>query len=771
MVTVLSSYHTAGATEAMTEDAEQLDFAHGLFQRGLYDMAIIEYNNMIASFPESTRLEEAHFGIAESLFFSKSYTEAITHYKQHLEEFPKGDKAAVSKLRIGQSLFLLDDYDTALEYFTDIKKKDLPDNLVQILYLYTGKTYKAKDDRFNAFKYFNKVRDVAKKGAYTAAAFFEAGDMLANHAMYQQAFGYYAQAYDSATTGDMKSLALYKQAEMHFSSKKYAAAAEIFKRVVQEHAGHDIAKEALANRLLSLFNIDEHEEVTTAYQEHKDLLEKNSKFFNSYYAVASAYAALANHDKSLVLLDTILGFSALKPEDRHKTLLKKAGVLLDAKRFGEVVAVVDAQLTDASQDIDRIAFLEAEAHYELKDFDAAFVSYKRIIDEVPDSIFADEALYGMGFAQYAAGNHQKAIEIFLTYFQKGKDEAKRRQALYRVLVMETKLGLTEAAIEHCQTFLATFKETHLAENVLFQLGSLHSKAKDFPKATSVFKQFIDEFKESQRLPEAHFLLAYNAQLSNNMDEAVAYYQEVPPEKKELFYPSLKNTAFIHLQRDNDAAAAETLNRIITEFEDNDLRIDIYIWLARHYVDTKAFDDALHILATAESKKKKEVRGKREEMAYLKAEAYRNTDEYKKAIQHYDSVLSFGEESIYAAASHIGKGLCLVALEDYANAGSEFETAIREYPEDNTITMRARFELANIKQHAGELNEACRFYMLVAVLYQDEHYCPEALYRAGELFEKLEKQNEAQKAYEEIIDRYKKSPRFKNAKAKLRGAGE
>ena len=47
------------AGDVTSVDIEQLDFANGLFQRELYQMAINEYKSFITSFPENEYLYEA----------------------------------------------------------------------------------------------------------------------------------------------------------------------------------------------------------------------------------------------------------------------------------------------------------------------------------------------------------------------------------------------------------------------------------------------------------------------------------------------------------------------------------------------------------------------------------------------------------------------------------------------------------------------------------------------------------------------------------------
>jgi TolA-binding protein len=101
---------------------------------------------------------------------------------------------------------------------------------------------------------------------------------------------------------------------------------------------------------------------------------------------------------------------------------------------------------------------------------------------------------------------------------------------------------------------------------------------------------------------------------------------------------------------------------------------------------------------------------------------------------------------------------------------EFQAAMTESPEDNTVTMRARFEIADAQRLKGNLEEAYKTYMLVAILYDNEQYTSEALFQAGEIFTKLGKNDEAKKAYQEVVNSTRK-PSAEKAKEKLQVTNE
>ena len=750
---------------------EQLDFANGLFKRGLYEMAITEYGKFIKSFPQNELLGEAYFGTAESRYFMKDYENADNAYKGYLKLFPKEEKAAIAAVRLGQIAYLTQKYDEALISFNLVDEDKLNEAFLSILYFSKGKTYKEKGNRENAYKFFNKAVSLKDKTEYTVYSQFELGDLYAEDSKYKEALANYEYAYRDAPKDDLKGFAQYKMGEMYFSLGDYKTASQTLKQVLDGYSKSEISEDAFANLLLALFNMAKYEDVVSEFLASKDLLSKDDAFFDVYYIVALAYAELKNYDKSIESIDAILSREGLAKDRKEKALLKKAEILLQAKRFKDMTAFIDSALAGQAGDEGYIQFLRAEAEYGLGNFEKAFELYRKVSEEFPDSTYSEDALYSMAYARNAMGDEKEASDLFVKYFETGKDKIKRQEALYNAILTKKKIGETESAVGASQRFLEVFKDSDLSENVLFGMGTLYSDMKKYDKAIEAFKNFIAEYKESGRLEEAYFLLGYNLQLEKKYDEALTYYERVLPKKSEgkLYYSALKNKALIYLNKEEDDEAAQVFDFIITEFNDNDLGPDAYLWLAKHYMVSGNFKDALRILASADKKDKGSKR--KGEIAYFRGEAYSELKDFDKAIENYDVTLTDSEENVFSGAAHIGKGLALLYLNKLGEAKTEFETAILENPEDNTIAMRARYELAGIEYQTDNLEEAEKLYMLVAILYNDPYYCPEALFNAGEIFEALGKNNEARKVYQEIIDKYGDSHLVEKAKENLEALGE
>src|SRR5271170_7685245 len=115
---LLSSSYTY-AQESIKE-SEQLDFAQGLLSRGMYDMAILQYQKFISDYPHSSSLQEAYLSLGEGYFLSQDFNKAIDIFNQFIQLYPHSDQLPVSLLRLGQIALQQKKYDDALKEFTSI---------------------------------------------------------------------------------------------------------------------------------------------------------------------------------------------------------------------------------------------------------------------------------------------------------------------------------------------------------------------------------------------------------------------------------------------------------------------------------------------------------------------------------------------------------------------------------------------------------------------------------------------------------------------------
>ncbi len=745
---------------------EKIDFAHGLFQRGLYEMAAGEYQQFIDKFADSDLIHEAYFGLAESYFFEEQFQQAADVFRTYVTQFPNRDKINLAKIRLGQSLQQLQKFDEALAAANEIPDDGLDQQWIQNKYLLLAQIYKTQGNHDQAIANYQKVEEIAKDSPTAIETYIKLGESHKEKADYPTAIAYFQKAIDFTKDDKVKSLALYKQAEIVFLMEEYHDSADLFAQVVDLQADPSMVEDAISNLLLALFNVPAYNAVISRYEHYKSQLTPQGRQFDADFVLARSYKLEGQFDAALEAADRALAIPDISAANRNKAVDTKVEVLFLSKRYESVIQLIDSQWTDQTEYRAKALFFKAESHYSLGRFEEAHNYYETLLAEYPETEFKEEATYGLAHAKNALGKETEAADLFKQYFASADDDEKKKEALYNQILLHSKLNKVEQGIADAEQYLNNYAEDSKRGIVMFLLGNLYSKQNRYDDAIRMFQQIVDHDPTNPKRQDSTFLLAYNLQLKGDIPKALEYYALVPqnPEDPTLYYSARKNMALIHLEQENFPKAVLILKEIITSYEENDLTIDMYLWLAEKTLEAKSYDAVISVLNKAEGKQKTD--DDRQAVAFFKATAHQKQSECDQAIPLYDTVIGIQNDSLFIGQSLIGKSQCLIEQKDYAAAKQVLDQVLLDFGDDDKISLLARFEMGHLLELKGKPEDAAKFYMLVAVLYNDTYYCPEALFRAGQIFEQTKNIKNARNVYQEIIQLYMNSHRFSEAQKRL-----
>ena len=764
---VLGPSPNCWAQEVPAQETEALDFAQGLLERGLYDMASTEYEKFIAAYPQSTYLEEAYLAVGESYFLAEDFPKAVDAFNHFKELYPNSEKMPQALLRLGEIYVEQNKFDEALKELTSIDTESrLKGQMLQSFDFFIGRSYRGKSDQNSALQFFEKATGVADASTYTTHAFEQIAEIQREGAHYNEAVEAYTKAAESAQDENRKGYLLYKFGETRFLSGNYDDAIKQFRQVLEQYPAIAVAKEAVTNLLLAYFNLAQNDQVLTEYQSNAKFIKDEDPYFDVHFSAARAFVELKKYDEALALLEKILTFPAISDEHKRKIILKKADVLIKQKKYQEGLALAEGPLPAGVDDTDEINFLKAQGYYGLNDFEKASIFFKDVSANKPDSPFAKAAILGIAYAYQETGKFKEALDNFLQFYNTAKDEALRGEALYGAAIVAVKLNDTNEAIAQAQEYLKTFPNGAYYEASLLLLGDLYEKTNQSEKAVSLLQEYLTHPERIQKPDAVFFLLGFNQQILGQADQAIETYSKIPASKDDpkFFASGIKNTAVIYLSKKKDSQAAAAFDRLIMETDANSLEVKTYLWVCDQYLEDKKFNDVLRIVEKGE---KYFPDQNREELAYFKAEASRELKDFDNAQKFYDVVLTSAAKNMYTGAAHIGKGLCFMEMKKFDEAKAEFQKAIDENPDDHTVTLRARFELGNIANEQKNLDDALKFYLLVGTIYEDDDYVPQSLLRAAGVLESLSRKDEALKLYKEILAKYKDSPVAASAQERMK----
>lgn len=742
------------AAKETKQDAEQIDFANGLFERGLYPMALLEYEKYVANFADSEFVSDAYFGIAESRFLTRNYAKAVEGYEVYLERFPDGKNHHIAKLRLGQSYFLSDHFPKALEYFQQLNPADFDAHFQQTLHYFWAQTHMALNEMDRALGQLMKATQVLKADLYTANAFLDMGDIYLAQDKTQQAVESYVKAFHSASEQEIKSVAVFKQGEAYFSAGKFLEAAKEFENVVEVFSDQPVAAQAFSNLLIALYNAGAYEPAVKAHERYGK--PDKEALSNDVIVISSSYAALGRYQDGLAYLEKAGG--ATDPETKQIISLQKAEILIQSEQYKEALRVLETDLQNNALNGDAL-YLKAEAYYGLKEYRTAYGLYERVAREFPESEFATDALMNMAHSAYAEERFEEAVDLFLKFADESQDPFKRGQALYNAILTARSLQQFDKAVDISRRYLSEYPDGNLVEEVQFRLGTDYFELKRYQQAVEAMDALLAGFPESEYRAEALFWQGQSYQAADQADKALALYQKVESDEKvspEILYGALKSSIGIYLAQQNWEAAAASLDKVIARYPNNDLDPSQHLWLAEHYLAQNKFEDVLRVLEPLQAR---ELPGPAKTgVAYFQGMAYHGLQQMEEALKRFDATIAAGP-SDYLAPAYLGRGNIHLQTGRMDEARQDFDKAIETSPDDHTISMQARYSIASLEEKREAWEEASKYYMLVGVLYQDATYTPQALFKAGQIFEHLERVDEAVKVYQEVEEKYPDSEEY------------
>ncbi len=751
--------------QGTVKEAEQLSFAQGLLSRGIYDMAILQYRKFIADYPQSPSLPEAYLSLGEGYFLSQDFDRAIEVYDQFIQLFPNSDQLPVVILRLGQIDIQEKKYDEALKEFALLDpSKPLKASMLQSFDYYTAQAYMGQGDAANALALYQKAAQVEGASDYTAYAYKEIGMINAQNSQYAKAMDAYDTASKLAMDDALKGELVYRVAELEFMSGKYADAINGFGQVIDKYAGLGFSQDALANMLLAYFNLGQYDGLIKVYQQKSKGLKNDEADFAIHFAAVMAYIELNQYDKATVLMDRMLGLTGLKAQERAKIFLKKADILIREKKYKDGLSLVETYGQGDVDDADEASFIQAQAYYGLGDFDHAFNFFEKVYLHFPNSRFYNAALLGQAHARKATGRFKESEILFLKYVG-DQPVDQNKEALYDAVMMALKAQDLSGAVRGAEEYLKAFPNDEKYSEIMLILANCYGTQNRSQDAVKLLQEYLSK-AGAVKTNAANFLLGYYEQQLGDTNQALAAYAQVDEHKDNgEYYPAaLKNLAIIYLGRKNFDQARDYFDRLINQASQNDLKINTYVWVCNEYLKKEKYDEVLRVVTQA---RKNFPQQDVMEISYFRAEALRGKNECEEANKEYAAVMASPNKNAFSGSAHIGYGLCLESDRQFDEAKKEFQVPLNENADDYTVSVHARFELANLDLTQGDLNEALKIYLLVATIYDDQYYCPESLLKAARICERLHRQADAFKLYSEILDKYKNSSAANTAKQRIR----
>jgi len=474
-----------------------------------------------------------------------------------------------------------------------------------------------------------------------------------------------------------------------------------------------------------------------------------------------------------------------------------------------------------------------------QEYDKAVEQLRKFIQtfEAKNSILIVPAAYQIGQCYEAKDDVENAVKAYRDLAAKYSSHQLAPFGLYQVGIVYYNKQKWEDMVRAFEELIQKFPKDALVCDSHFWIGFKFQNEKNWPKAVERFEKVVKDCHENQIAPDAQHRIGnawqsaamamgnYKPQAETNkpiwrenVSKAIAAYEKLLADfpnatqldttldgltqlaldkiVAEVEKPSDVDTYFNKLSAQfsaNPELAARVLFCLASVYYKLDKTVeaigvfekafqgagstrlppDYYDQYGQLLTDTKKFDQAIEVYLKMETEYKDDQSNVAHAVWGL-GNAYLQAGLYDKAVTEFDRLIKDFPWHPHAADAEFGKGLVLESQGKFAEAKKIYEEVAAKLKGEARI--RSLLGLGRCQAALGDCKSAVENFLKVALFYEKfGEFASEALWRAGECFEKLSTSNPAEKdknlqsaikAYRDLILKYPNSKFAEEAKKRL-----
>ena len=545
--------------------------------------------------------------------------------------------------------------------------------------------------------------------------------------------------------------------QCYFSQEKYLKALDHFEMLLKMEGA-----EPVRDRVL--FWLGEVYSKGRDYRRAEEMyleLIKNHKassyFLSAHFSLAAAYRATQKYDEAIaVYRDILAGYGKTSAGARAafgicEILYRKGDYAVLKEELGRFL-----DSNPRSEDLDRALFYLAEASFYLGDFSDAVKAYKACLDQTSADELRQLSRIGLGWSYLKEKDYEKARKVFSSFGEDAPlsvvlgraviflEEGTPDQALVlydKVIADDTQgeflplayfgrgealyqLSRFQEAIVSYRTSLDKLKSVfrglvdmrELRDKIYYGLAWSYLKVGDFPSAQEAFQKVVTLTKDKIFKLSAMCQLADTYLDTGEYDKAIAGYKSF----LELYPDSVYNDyiqfqmGVAWLRSDDSDAAILAFRKLLSDYPSSKLVDDARYYLSVTYFQKGLFGAARQELeAFVDGSKDSPFRA---QSLFLLAECWMDEGDYKKAIEHYQMVLT-------------------------------------QFPQEQALRQKAEYEVAHATFAMGQMAEAQRLFLDFVTRYPDSPFSPNVLFWLGQALAAQKDYDGSRRAFERLIRNY------------------
>lgn len=749
-------------------ESERLQFADGLYARAMYDLAVEEYLGFLDDHPQSASADVAYFRLGECYRRLKRTKDAEQAYRTVFVKYPHSDYRLKAGYKRADLFMERQQYEAAIDLFGVVLKEKPPPEIASACLYFTAEALVNTKRSDEAVPILEGIVSDYPEERFCSYALLKLGGIHATTKNdHDKGLSFFTQAAAKATTDRTRAEALFQIAELHFRRKAYEQSAQHYRKLLTEYPDDQRSIEAgiqasWAAHYAGLYT----EALTRAVKALDPGTEGSSTGGGSereewLYLKANCERQLMKNENAVAtyirLIDEHPGSRFIGAARYEKALtFYRMGLLRKA-----VDEAGDLELEgELRKDV---YWLLAESYSALKEEERAIQFYRLLARHYPDSDAACDATYRLAHHLKTKGDNKEAARHYHLVAEKFPARELAPQALFAAAMCMLQDDLQAEAARDWSNLIERYPKSPLVEKAMYQKAMCEIRLGRDTAALASLRVLLKRFPATSFTADARYwegmLLMQEEQLADASEAFGAALGASP--RKELARDAEFYLGVVLHESGKVDEAVERFLPLLSSPDRSKFTPQLLVWLAEHLSESERYEESIKAAGVL-----LELNGEPQwqQMGWgLAGRSHAAKGDKDRAREAFTKCLEAKAHTRFAGESALRLGEFALETGAVSNAAKYFTQAASLASDESLLGVRARAYagLARTAKADGDIETATRYFMTVAILYDDAELVPVCLYEAAQAFTELEQPESAQKALDELLSRYPDSPQSRS----------
>lgn len=744
---------------------EQMQFADGLYLRGLHDLAVKEYMVILRDAQGFPKMDQVLYRIAECYRESGNSAAADLFYKRVIREFVASPFRFKAELRRAELFVTATQYADATTLLTALIAAQPPAEIASGAHYYLGYAMARSGRTAEGQAEFQRILKEFASTPYAALAALElAAQRRAAGAKPDELAAMYRQAAEHASTPAVAAEAWFQLGDLAYGAKNYGEAATAYGKLLKDHASSPRAAEARLQTAWSFYHTKRFAEALPLAEEALKAGPAEALLGDWFYLKANCQRQLMDDEGATATYDRL---AQTCPTNRlaSAAVYEAALIAFKQRKYEDTVRRLSSFQAEPAvrQDFN---WLLAESYAGSGQTNLAVQHYRMIVDGPAGDERVPDAMYRLGRLLQARGDRSEASTLYrLLADRHPKHEAAAPSLLASGFCLAADGHFAEA-VGDWGRIARDHPQSPVVEEALFQKGLAELRLERDAQARESLTDLLKRYPKTSYAAEARYWIA--AVLERKQEFGLAE-QELREALKLDATPELKRriqyrlAGMLQKQQKTDEAA-DLLQSLLQTPTRQEMTPALLEWLARMRLEkgrhAAAAEAATTLLAMTSDEAWLQIG------YYLLGRARQGEGNRPAAIDAYRKAAGGTKATRESIQAVLVLGNLLLEEQQPADAQKYFLLAAERAADPSLLEVRAQalHGLGRVAETQQDWEQAARYFLSVAILFDHPQLSPECLYRASEAFRQLGQTEKRAQFLKELAERYPNSDWAKRAQA-------